>query len=82
VVKQFVFFALVVWWGGLHAHIVHLPADYVITLTKFKYVANIAYRPLISAYKDITSAYRDITIYYLPKDIIPNYQLTRNPRLS
>jgi len=34
-----------------------------ITSTKFRYVANMAYRPLISTYKDIT-------IYYLPKDII------------
>ena len=31
-----------------------------IALTKFGYVANIAYRPLISTYKDIT-------IYYLPE---------------
>ena len=34
-----------------------------------------AYRPLISTYKDIT-------IYYLPEDIISNYQPTRSPRLS
>ena len=31
-----------------------------IALTKFRYIANIAYRPSISTYKDIT-------IYYLPK---------------
>jgi len=33
VVKQFVFFALVVWWGGPHARMVHLPADYVTITT-------------------------------------------------
>jgi len=37
-----------------------------ITLTKLKYVTNIAYRSLTSAYKDITICYRS-------EDIIPDF---------